>query len=175
MVPKSPVAYHTLGLLPVCIAPFALASPRCPDRLCPRIPLGLCPLHFWCSSWRRHLSADALLREASSSSPFGSSSLWRRQSCSSTFETIPNRRGEHPFRIARMSAIDAGIHAILGTGSDWVAYRVLILGWSGSHRTPHAIRIGQLWGAYSFLCLVLLPTSPTFWSSFPLAPVTPCA
>ena len=31
---------------------------------------------------------------------------------SSTFEPIPNRRGEHPFRIARMSAIDAGIHAI---------------------------------------------------------------
>ena len=29
----------------------------------------------------------------------------------------------------------------------------LILGWSGSHCTPHAIRIGQLWSATSFLCL----------------------
>jgi hypothetical protein len=31
---------------------------------------------------------------------------------SSTFEAIPNRRGSHPVRIARMSAIGAGIHAI---------------------------------------------------------------
>ena len=38
---------------------------------------------------------------------------------------------------------------ILGAG-------VLILGWSGSHCTPHAIRIGQLWGAYSFLCFAIL-------------------
>jgi len=30
----------------------------------------------------------------------------------STFGPIPNRRGEHPVRIARMSAIGAGIHAI---------------------------------------------------------------
>ena len=42
---------------------------------------------------------------------------------------------------------------------------VLILGWSGSHCTPHAIRIGQLWGAYSFLCFAILtcvasPSSP---------------
>ena len=34
---------------------------------------------------------------------------------------------------------------------------VLILGWSGSHCTPHAIRMGQLWGAYSFLCLAIIP------------------
>jgi hypothetical protein len=41
---------------------------------------------------------------------------------SSTFETIPNRRGEHPFRIARMSAIDAGIPAIRAGGhsESWV-------------------------------------------------------
>ena len=32
---------------------------------------------------------------------------------------------------------------------------VLILGWSGSHCTPHAIRIGQFWGAYSFLGLAI--------------------
>ena len=31
---------------------------------------------------------------------------------SSTFEHFPNGRGEHPVRIARMSAIDVGIHAI---------------------------------------------------------------
>ncbi len=31
---------------------------------------------------------------------------------SSTFEHFPNGRGEHPFRMARMSAIDVGIHAI---------------------------------------------------------------
>ena len=33
---------------------------------------------------------------------------------------------------------------------------LLILGWSGSHCTPHAIRIGQLWSAYSFLCLATI-------------------
>ena len=31
---------------------------------------------------------------------------------SSTFETIPTRRGEDPFRIAEVDAIGAGIHAI---------------------------------------------------------------
>ena len=55
---------------------------------------------------------------------------------SSTFETIPNRRGEHPFRIARMSAIDAGIPAIrAGRHLCDEALRYL---WTGTSR--HSIR-----------------------------------
>ena len=48
-------------------------------------------------------------------------------------------------------AIADALHLFWILGAD-----VLILGWSGSHCTPHAIRIGQLWGAYSFLCLAIL-------------------
>ena len=50
----------------------------------------------------------------------------------------------------------AGVNAIAdATHLFWIlGADVLILGWSGSHCTPHAIRIGQLWGAYSFLCLI---------------------
>ena len=40
------------------------------------------------------------------------------------------------------------VHLLWILGAD-----VGILGWSGSHCTPHAIRIGQLCGATSCLCL----------------------
>ena len=43
------------------------------------------------------------------------------------------------------------VHLLWIFGAD-----VGILGWSGSHCTPHAIRIGQLWGAISCLCMASL-------------------
>ena len=63
-------------------------------------------------------------------------------------------------------AIADALHLFWILGAD-----VLILGWSGSHCTPHAIRIGQLWGAYSFLCFAILSHfSPlvAFYASFSL-------
>lgn len=54
--------------------------------------------------------------------------------------------------VSGVYAISDALHLFWILGAD-----VLILGWSGSHCTPHAIRIGQLWGAYSFLCFALLP------------------
>ena len=53
--------------------------------------------------------------------------------------------------IAGVYAIADALHLFWILGAD-----VLILGWSGSHCTPHAIRIGQLWGAYAFLCLAII-------------------
>ena len=54
---------------------------------------------------------------------------------SSTFEHFPNGRGEHPFRIARMSAIDVGIHAIrAGRHLCDEALRYL---WTGTSRHFH--------------------------------------
>ena len=44
------------------------------------------------------------------------------------------------------------VHLLWIFGAD-----VGILGWSGSHCTPHAIRIGQLWGAISCLCMAAVP------------------
>ncbi len=56
---------------------------------------------------------------------------------SSTFEHFPNGRGEHPFRIARMSAIDVGIHAIrAGRHLCDEALRYL---WTGTSRHFHLI------------------------------------
>lgn len=54
--------------------------------------------------------------------------------------------------VSGVYAIADALHLFWILGAD-----VLILGWSGSHCTPHAIRIGQLWGAYSFLCFAILP------------------
>lgn len=53
--------------------------------------------------------------------------------------------------VSGVYAIADALHLFWILGAD-----VLILGWSGSHCTPHAIRIGQLWGAYSFLCFAIL-------------------
>ena len=58
-------------------------------------------------------------------------------------------------------AIADALHLFWILGAD-----VLILGWSGSHCTPHAIRIGQLWGAYSFLCFAILSGPPSTWILF---------
>jgi hypothetical protein len=75
------------------------------------------------------------------------------------FGSIPNRRGEHPFRIARMSAIDAGIHAIrAGRHLCDEALRYL---WTGTsrrtHRTQradHANRTCPARQTYSNSCLL---------------------
>jgi hypothetical protein len=69
---------------------------------------------------------------------------------SSTFRHGPVR----PSSSAFSPTIADAFHLFWILGAD-----LLILGWSGSHCTPHAIRIGQLWSAYSFLCLANLQTS----------------
>jgi hypothetical protein len=66
---------------------------------------------------------------------------------SSTFRHGPVR----PSSSAFSPTIADAFHLFWILGAD-----LLILGWSGSHCTPHAIRIGQLWSAYSFLCLANL-------------------
>ena len=70
---------------------------------------------------------------------------------------LQTNRGEvaGPGPIVWAPSIADAFHLFWILGAD-----CLILGWSGSHCTPHAIRIGQLWSAYSFLCLANLSPRP---------------
>ncbi len=61
------------------------------------------------------------------------------------------------------------VHLLWIFGAD-----VGILGWSGSHCTPHAIRIGQLWGAYSFLCFAILILVDVGLPNHPYRSSDPC-